>query len=131
MSPKRRDWLIDWKYGAYTTIGWIVLLVTYTIAKGLTNSFGWLFLTLGVAVIVVIVANYFYEREHPQFREKKRTSTVNHLRGIWVLFILVVYLTVARQIPYDIDIFFLICATLAQSVPAFFTKYTNSKPNKN
>lgn len=87
--------MIDWKYGAYMTTGWIVLLATFTIAKGLTNNFGWLFLTLGVAIIVIIIANYFYEREHPKFKEKNRTSTVDHLRGIWVLFILVVYLAVA------------------------------------
>lgn len=123
--------MIDWKYGAYTTIGWIVLLATYTITKGITNHFGWLFLTLCVAIIIIIVANYFYEREHPKFKEKNRKSTVEHLRGIWVLFILVVYLAVALQIPYDIDIFFLICVTLAQAVPSFFTKYTNSKPDKN
>jgi len=122
--------MIDWKYGAYMTTGWIVLLATFTIAKGLTNNFGWLFLTLGVAIIVIIIANYFYEREHPKFKEKNRTSTVDHLRGIWVLFILVVYLAVALQVPHS-DIFFLTCVALAQSVPAFFTKYTNTKSDKN
>nr|CCC56736.1 putative uncharacterized protein [Weissella thailandensis fsh4-2] len=122
--------MIDWKYGAYTTIWWIILLATYTTAKEVTNNFGWSFLTLCLAVILVIVSSYFYEHEHPQFREKNRTSTVDHLRGIWVLFILVVYLAVALQVTHS-DIFFLTCATLAQSVPAFFTKYTNSKPDKN
>lgn len=122
--------MIDWKYGAYMTTGWIVLLATCIIAKGITNSFGWLFLTLGVATIIIIVANYFYERKHPQFKEKNRTSTVDYLRGIWVLFILVVYLAVALHVTHS-DIFLLTCATLAQSVPAFFTKYTNSNPNKN
>ena len=122
--------MIDWKYGTYMTIWWIILLATYISTKGLTNNFGWSFLALCIAGLIVIVASYFYEHEHPQFKEKNRTSTVDHLRGIWVLFILVVYLAVALQVPHS-DIFFLTCMTLAQIVPAFFTKYTNSKPDKN
>ncbi|WP_258088333.1 hypothetical protein [Weissella fangxianensis] len=122
--------MIDWKYGTYATIWWIILLATYSTAKEVTNNFGRSFLTLCLAIIIVIIGSYFYEHTHPQFQEKNRTSTVNHLRAIWVLFILVVYLAVALQVPHS-DIFFLTCMTLAQSVPAFFTKYAKSKSDKN
>lgn len=123
--------MIDWKYGAYTTIWWIILLATYITTKGFTNHLGWSFLTLCVAIIIVIVGSYFYEHKHPQFQEKNRTSTVNHLRGIWIVFILVVYLVVELTIPNLSNTAVLIVIALAQIVPAFFTKYTNSKPNKN
>ena len=123
--------MIDWKYGAYMTIWWIILLATYISTKGLTNNFGWSFLALCIAGLIVIVASYFYEREHPQFKDKDRISTVNHLRGIWIVFILVVYLVVELTVPNLSNIAVLIVIALAQIVPAFFTKYTNSKPDKN
>lgn len=115
--------MIDWKYGTYITISWLIILSTFTIAKGLTNNFGWYFLASFLAILIVLAASYFYEHKHPQFQDKNRLATVRYFRGFWVLFIFIIYLVVALTASHFSDLFFLICLSLGQAVPTFFTKY--------
>lgn len=115
--------MVDWKYGAYISISWLIILTTFAIVKGLTNNFGWYFLTSCVAILIVLIANYFYEHKHPQFKDKNRLSTIRYFRGFWVLFIFIIYLVVALTASHFSDLFFLICLSLGQTIPSFFTKY--------
>ena len=115
--------MVDWKYGAYISISWLIILSIFAIAKGLTNNFGWYFLASCLAILIVLVASYFYEHKHPQFKDKIRLATIRYFRVFWVLLIFIIYLIVALTASHFSDLFFLICLSLGQTIPSFFTKY--------
>ncbi|WPQ68023.1 hypothetical protein [Weissella paramesenteroides] len=115
--------MVDWKYGAYISISWLIILSIFAIAKGLTNNFGWYFLASCLAILIVLVASYFYEHKHPQFKDKNRLATIRYFRVFWVLLIFIIYLIVALTASHFSDLFFLICLSLGQTIPSFFTKY--------
>jgi hypothetical protein len=82
--------MIDWKYGAYTLVSWLILMAMMVplvrLSFGSIILYGALILTVYVLVVTLI------ERHYPTLKQRNRVSTLPWLRGVMTVVWLVGYL---------------------------------------
>ncbi|WP_244055400.1 hypothetical protein [Ligilactobacillus pabuli] len=117
--------MVDWKFGSYKLIWWLIAMVMCLPANFIS---GWFQLIVLVIILLVLFsATFLFEKKKPQLKEKNRQTTISYFRGICFLLMVIIYFAVTQSITdfYNLQfsgMFPLLCLALLDILPSFFTK---------
>ncbi|WP_054700118.1 hypothetical protein [Secundilactobacillus odoratitofui] len=125
--------MVDWQYGNYNLLFWvltIVCLFPMTLIKDWQLSIGYVI----VVIAVLWASSAWFERRHPKYQQRNRTTTISHIRGYsaTVCVIILIGIMVLDENAYQGAQFLLVFTLVGipNIVAAYFSKLINSFDNE-